>query len=424
MKARTGSILIVVVLVLFLLTSLGISYVALRQQGGKLPAPGPVVGAEALENAHAGIAEVLARMSAPGSAAYIGQGPQGYRPGWGRYLVNGPGQAGLDPEYGATTSDGLDNDGDTEIDEAGEHYPETGSRQISLAAADRVDYPWAKVRYKLDGTNRIIFFGDHDDDPSTPARECLDRGVPKLIVTAAGRAGSGGWKVVTVEAVKWPPPPVPAALYVEGGLAFRDAAFGIDGRDHEEISPRDTVPGAAALPGVATPTEAHMMASQLTGEQAERIRGAGSEPSVRASSANLDLHAMADAWSRNADVTLEGGQRIPNLSAWGASGELRIVHVKGDLELTGTGSGAGVLIVDGDLAIRGTITWKGMILCLEDAKIQGGAGGVDIIGSVLVQGSLAGRSEVSGDVTIVYSSAVIDRIAAMTGYEVSSWIDQ
>lgn len=424
MRAQAGNMVIVAVLVLFLLTSLGISYVALTQQGDKHPAPVPPSGSEALENAHAGIAEVLARMSVPGSPTYIGQDTRGYWPGWGRYLVNGPGQAALDPEYGATASDGLDNDGDMEIDEAGEHYPETGSRQISLAAADRFDYPWARVRYKLDRENRVILFGDHDADPSTPAREGLDRGAPKLLVTAAGRSASGGSKVVTIEAVKWPLPPVPAALYVEGAVAFQDASFQIDGRDHDESAPRDTVPGTPALPGVATPIDAPAIVSGLTGDQVPQIRGIGAEPSVHASGSNLDLHAMADAWSRSADVTLEGDQKNPDLTAWGSSGALRIVRVRGDLDLSGASSGAGVLIVDGDLVIDGTVSWSGMILCLKNARIHGRGIGVHVVGSVLVQGTLTGRSEVSGDVSISYSSTVIDRIAAMTGYEVSSWIDQ
>jgi hypothetical protein len=32
------------------------------------------------------------------------------------------------------------------VDEAGEHYPETGSRQISHVDPNRLDYPWVKVR--------------------------------------------------------------------------------------------------------------------------------------------------------------------------------------------------------------------------------------------------------------------------------------
>ncbi len=422
MKSQSGSILIVVLLVLFLLTSLGISYVALTQ-GDKGTVPNPMAGAEALGSAQAGISEALARMSVPGSALYVGENAMLYRPGWGRYLVAGAGDSALDPEYEATASDGLDNDGDGEIDEASEHYPEIASQPIGAATLGRHDTPWVKVRYKLDSERRIVLFGDHDDDPSTPPIENPSRGVPKLIITAAGRSGAG-WKMVTVEAVKWPLPPAPAALYVEGDLGFRDAAFHIDGRDHEERAPHDTIAGAPALPGVATPTDARPIAAPLTEQQGEGLRGVGSEPSVLVSSTNLDLKAMAAAWSRIADITLDGDQVDPKVPSWGSSNDPKIVHVKGNLRVTGFGSGAGVLVVDGDLDLSGTISWTGLILCLQDARIRGGGNGVSVIGSVLVQGSMAGRSEVSGDVSILYSSSAMRHLAELTGYEVSSWIDQ
>src|SRR2546425_2240314 len=138
---------------------------------------------------------------------YIGETPPTVTPGWGIYVVNDPGNSGLDPQYNATLSDGLNNNGNASIDEASEHYPETGSKQFTLALANRLDYPWVKVRYKLNGANQVLLFGDHDNDPVTPPRENTVRGFPELIVTASGRKGVGA-KSVTVEAVKWPLPPI------------------------------------------------------------------------------------------------------------------------------------------------------------------------------------------------------------------------
>lgn len=422
MKAPSGSILIVVLLALFLLTSLGISYVALTH-GGKPRAPSPVARGEALGSAQAGVAEALARMSAPCSPLYVGEKGGINHPGWGRYLVAGPGDSRLDPEYDATLTDGLDNDGDGAVDEPGERYPENGSKPVAAVALDHRDTPWVKVRYKLDRARQVVNFGDHDDDPSTPPVENPSRGVPKLIVTAAGRSTTGS-KVVTVEAVKWPLPQTPAALYVEGALGFQDSSFRVDGRDHEERAPHDTIPGLPSLPGVASPADVHAIVAGLTGTQTRNILGSGGEPSAQVVATNLDLKTIASAWSRNADLTLVGDQVDPNLAARDSSREWRTIVVKGRLSLSGSASGAGVLVVDGDLDLSGAFHWTGLILCLGDARFHGDGSGMTLVGSVLVQGTVAGQSELAGDASILYSSGVMRRIAAMTGYEVSSWIDQ
>ena len=411
-----------VVLVLFLLTSLGISYVALTQ-GDRQHADDPAAGTQAFENAQAGISEVLARMSVPGRGQYIGQPPGAYSPGWGRYLVNHPNNSSLDPQHDLPATDGLDNDGDGTVDEAGEHYPETGSKQISLVGANRLDYPWVKVRYKLNAANQIILFGDHDGDPSTPPRENLSQGVPMIIVTAAGRSGRNS-RVVTVEAVKWPLPPVPAAVYAEGAMAFQGDAFQIDGHDHGIETPGEANADAAPLPGIATPNDPVALKGELIGPKSQRVRGRGASPSVGSSSVNLDLQAMEEAWSQIADVTLDGDQQKTDPASWGSIQDLEIVHVKGNLTLSGAGSGAGVLLVNGDLDMSGQARWYGLIICLGDVKIQGDGAGPTILGSLLIQGSLAGRSEVGERARIVYSSAMIRRLEALTGYEVSSWIDQ
>ncbi len=411
-----------VVLVLFLLTSLGISYVALTR-GDRQGGDDPAAGTQAFENAQAGISEVLARMSVPGREQYIGQPPGDYSPGWGRYVVNHPGSSSLDPQHDVPATDGLDNDGDGAVDEAGEHYPETGSRQISLVGVNRLDYPWVKVRYKLNAANEVILFGDHDDDPSTPPRENLVRGVPKIIVTAAGSSGHST-RIVTVEAVKWPLPPVLAAVYSEGTMTFRGAAFQIDGHDHGIESPSDPIADAASLPGIASPNDPNAISAELIGPRAQRVRGGGAAPSVASSGMNLDLQAMGEAWSRIADVTLSGDQRDPEPGSWGSIENLKIVKVEGNLSVSDSLTGAGVLLVQGNLDWGGQARWSGMIICLGDVKIHGGGAGPTILGSLLIQGTPTGRSEVSEGTKILYSSAMIRRLAGLTGYEVSSWIDQ
>ena len=421
--------MVVVLLVLFLLTSLGISYVAVTK-GDKQIAGNQMISSQAFENSEAGISEVLLRMSDPNvtpASIYLGEPIGAYTPGWGRYVVTDPGNSGLDPDYNDTTNDGLDNDGDNAVDEASERYPERGSRQNSLPLANKLDYPWVKVRYKLNGTNQIILFGDHDNNPSTPPRENLVRGIPKIIITAAGRRGAAN-KIVTVEAVKWPLPPVPGSIYTEGPMSFQGNAFYIDGHDHNYLAPYDTIPGAPPIAGISTPNDPTTISGNIVGQQSDNVQGSGGDPSVQSSNVNLDVQAIATAWSQMADITLVGNQSNPSAAGWGnilaIPPELKIVHITGDLDIQGNMSGAGVLIVDGDFKMGGTINWNGLVVVLGDVDVVGGGNAKNIIGGLVVQGTLAGETTVNGNITTYYSSAMVAQLNALTKYEVSSWIDQ
>ncbi|HEU4725408.1 MAG TPA: hypothetical protein VFU59_08950, partial [Candidatus Eisenbacteria bacterium] len=338
--------------------------------------------------------------------------------------VNDPGSESNDPQYNATTSDGRDNDGDAAVDEASEHYPLTGSKQSdNLAVADRLDYPWVKVRYKLNGAGNIVLFGDHDNNPLTPPVENTIRGIPKIIVSAQGRRGVGS-KVVTVEAVKWPLPPIPGSVYTESPINFNGNSFYVDGHDHAAAAPNDTIAGSTPVLGISTPNDPNVIEGALGGQQVDNVQGAGDDPSVGSSTVNLDLPALAAGWSQMADITLPGPLNNPNTSTWGAINDLKIVHIAGDLHISGNASGAGVLVIDGDFQMSGTFNWNGVVLCLGDLTVTGGGTAKQVVGSVMVQGTLNGTATMNGNIKCLYSSEMIAKLNALSPYEVSSWIDQ
>src|SRR5512143_1867970 len=111
-RADQGNAMVIALLVLFLLTSLGVTYIAVTK-GDKQIAGNQAAGSQAFSNAEAGISEVLTRMSNPSDPVagnYIGQQNGLWTAGWGKYIVSDPGASALDPRYDATTTDGLDND--------------------------------------------------------------------------------------------------------------------------------------------------------------------------------------------------------------------------------------------------------------------------------------------------------------------------
>ncbi|MGE5179928.1 MAG: PilX N-terminal domain-containing pilus assembly protein [Bacteroidota bacterium] len=429
---EAGNALVIALLVLFLLTSLGVSYIAVTK-GDKQVAGNQLTSSQAFSNAEAGISEALIRMSYPNvnSSTYPGWPTESignYHSGWGRYIVTDPGNSGLDPQYNATLTDGLDNDLDAAVDESSEHYPEIGSKQndpsLGLGLANRLDYPWVKIRYKLNGANQILLFGDDDNNPLTPPKENLVRGVPEIIITSAGRRGTGQ-KIVTVEAVKWPLPPTPGSVYTEGPMTFNGAAFYVDGHDHNYTAPFDTIAGAASLPGISTTNTATSITNNLNGQQSDNVLGSGASPSVATSPVNLDLQAEAAAWDAMADITLNGTQTNPSTVGWGTVSPMnpKIVHIaSGDLHESGIASGCGVLVVDGDFVLSGSFSWYGVVIVLGNVQVTGGGATKQIIGALMVQGGIG--SALNGNIKCLYSSAMISQLSSLTRYEVSSWIDQ
>jgi len=427
-RPDAGNAMIIALLVLFLLTSVGISYVAITK-GDKQIAGNQATSAQAFSNAEAGLSEVLFRMSDPNAqppGTYLGEAVGTVTPGWGKYVVTDPGNGAMDPQYNATLADGLNNDLDASTDEASEHYVETGSKNGLIALATRLDYPWVKVRYKMNGLNQVLRFGDADNNPTTPPVENTTTGQPELIITAAGRKNLGN-KTVTVEAIKWPLPPVPGSVYAEGTMAFNGNSFYIDGHDHNFTAPYDTISGATPLPGISSPSNATSITNALSNQQEDNVQGSGADPSVRTSSVNLDLPSIASAWAQLSDITYPAGTHNPDMSGWGSvspSVDLKIVHCTGDLDIQSNGVGAGVLVVDGDLHLGGSLDYNGIIIVLGNVDIQGGGNAKNIVGGLMVQGTVTDHTTVAGNVKLLYSSAMINQLYALTKYEISSWIDK
>jgi hypothetical protein len=207
-------------------------------------------------------------------------------------------------------------------------------------------------------------------------------------------------------------------------MNFNGNAFYVDGHDHAVAAPNDTVAGAPPLAGISTPNNPNDIESGIDGQQADNVQGTGSDPSVESSNVNLDLASMAAAWSDAADITLAGDQNNPSTTGWGTTTDLKIIHIGGDLHISGNASGAGVLVIDGDMTLSGTFNWNGVVLCLGDVTVTGGGSAKQILGALMVQGTISGTSTMNGNIKLLYSSEMISKLNSLTRYEVSSWIDQ
>lgn len=418
---QSGNALVGALLVLLVLTAVGTAYVALSRTETQI-AGHERRHVQSMFNAEAGVGEALARMSnSQDTTAYFGEdlnaGPA--TPGWGRYVVMAGGNSAGDPERGLVEADSLDNDGDGQIDEDGESYPEVTTSQTG---SDQVRYPWVRVSYRLTPARQVVLFGDHDADPSTAPVPNLSRGLPILRVASQGDQGTARRRV-EVEAVKMPFNAPRAAVYAESDdFKFNGTQFLISGKDWDPATGVPVV-GAAEVPGIETTENPATIAGELHANQINNVEGVGTEPAVTSAAYDYDLEGMVDSYKEMADIVHPGGT-IANgsLPAWGGIDEYHIVHVTDDLHISGNAVGGGLLLLEGDLTVSGSFTWYGMIINLGTITFTGGGGDIHIYGSVLTTGGL-GTNVVGGNADILYSSLALSKLASFSPYKVSAWTE-
>ena len=87
-----------------------------------------------------------------------------------------------------------------------------------------------------------------------------------------------------------------------------------------------------------------------------------------------------------------------------------IVYHNGDLSISGTGSGQGILLVEGNLNVQGRIDFYGPVIVTGGVNIRGtGSDDVKFYGGVMAQDVTLDDSRLTGNATVNYSSCAIKR---------------
>ena len=417
-RARTpeaGNAMVVALLVLMILSSAAVAYVAVTKSEKQISS-NTAIATGAFYTAEAGLTEGLYRMSYQNdSINYIG--PPTPVAGWGEYIVMSNGASGQDPDRAGLASDGLDNDNDGLIDESGESYPETPSKQTG---GNQLQYPYVRVEYKTLGGN-LVRFGDADQDPSTPMQENFLQGDPVLKISAVGTNGNSK-KVIEAEAVKFPLLNANAAVWAGGPLNFNGNAFLIDGHDHDADAPFDTIPNGNSVKGVLT--KGPKSDAPFTLQQQDNIVGAGGNGSVDQSPFTYDFNALWANLLSAADRSFTGATTLTSASPdVGTLSDPKIMVVNGDLTVQGQWQGAGILMVNGNLNMGGGSMYKGIVIATGDVRLAGGgpADVARILGSVIYQGSLINASTSGGSSRVFWSSEAVTTALSMSKYTLSWW---
>jgi hypothetical protein len=245
------------------------------------------------------------------------------------------------------------------------------------------------------------------------------------VVAGAYQNGTVSLIEAVVEQVELPP--FPGAVYLQHPnvvLAFNGNAFTIDGHD---FNWDDSAGTRAPLPGVATPWDQQPIIDSIGSGRQDQVMGEGGEPSV-GYGPYYDLQKIAHTFRPFADNLMPAGTYTAD---WGnyATGDFQVTYIDGDFHQSGSGHGAGVLLVDGNMTLSGSFIWHGAIIVLGEVAVVGGGGTKHVYGSVFVgddvlevdAGGEASEFTITGTSDIDYSGQSEDACGDMMVYGVAYW---
>ena len=170
---------------------------------------------------------------------------------------------------------------------------------------------------------------------------------------------------------------------IDGPLAGEDESnfFGADGH-----AIRTTLPEAR-----------DMFLSNIAAEQLQGIEGDGD---VVAGPSYTDLDALQDSILTHPSLsTLQGDQRFKGNDSFGSRESPVLMSINGDVTISGSVEGYGILLINGSLITPGTLVWEGIVMVVSDG------GSTDLRGNVDVRGALIMRSQTAAGESGGYTDA-------------------
>ncbi len=259
---------------------------------------------------------------------------------------------------------------------------------------------------------------------------------------------------------------LPSALNLPGvgtNTVFSGNSFTITGNDTNLNDSPGTCPSTWGI-GVADTATENRVQSSLSQQQKDNVTGKpqaagpGLGDNTIAPDASLTPAAIAkfvNAVKPYADMMLQASaanrlqyqnlgdtcaSNLNDSNCWGTRSNPKIVYIKGTLDpgqafyalsLSGTSTGAGILIIeDGDLSITGNFRWEGLILITGQyvGLLYGGGGNQTIYGGVVVNETANVNSQVefdaAGNAKLVYSCQALNNVRNMRRlFSGTSWME-
>lgn len=264
-----------------------------------------------------------------------------------------------------------------------------------------------------DGVAEVVFY-----DPSLVPPENPDTGTPVERVIVTGRQGRSE-RTVMVDAIRFPlNPNVQAGLQSNEAVDLRGNVT-VCGQNHQLLTPDGT-----QLPACSPAWDMPSGPLNAVMTSGDAIMTQGSTDLLGQPTATNDdpanpFYSLADALG----ITQEDLDLImsdPDVTDVGAAMPWEgLVQLPGGTKISG-GSGEGLLHVTGDLDISGNFNWRGLIYVEGDFKCTGNAW---ILGAVIVRGASAvGVDFGAGTIAVLYSrDALVRALNLAMDYVVLAW---
>jgi hypothetical protein len=122
------------------------------------------------------------------------------------------------------------------------------------------------------------------------------------------------------------------------------------------------------------------------------------------------LAAVTTGTPARCDTSVQSNWGAPTVKTSPCFTYFPIVYHMGDLSISGTGEGQGILLVEGNLQVQGRIDFYGPVIVTGGVNIRGtGSDDVKFYGGVLAQDVTLDDSKLTGNATVNYSSCAIKR---------------
>ena len=216
--------------------------------------------------------------------------------------------------------------------------------------------------------------------------------------------------------------PVPGPVLIDSALSSfnQTPQIQINFKGKGSITGNDTdmdgSPGPMpAIPGLAIQPPADvvdLIAGIVTLDNPGRLTGAGGTPSLGQSAVTMDINQVVADVKNTADIVL-GDSYTSGDWGNGPNGDLHVIYREGNLKLDGYIQGAGIMVVTGKLEVYGGFRFDGILILLDNIQMDGSSrGGIELYGG-LVQGPDFPQIEITDDVDISYSSEALALVRSL-----------
>jgi hypothetical protein len=180
-------------------------------------------------------------------------------------------------------------------------------------------------------------------------------------------------------------------------------------------------PVANDVMGIATqpPHTGSELLANYTQNGSEAVYGVGPTPSIGATTTDYNLPGLLTIARNSAQNVVEPGTQTSLRLGDARRGDFQISYCPGDLALSGSNVGAGLLLVSGTFSNTGNFRWDGIVVVLGNVDIAG----TTLITGALIQGPEGQTVTVSGSSTVRYSVEALSQISRILPqiYYVEGW---